>query len=115
MKIHAFVTSNVHECDWSASLSGHFNPRGKNVYFQLDSRLNWARDVLAMRTKEYLAPNMKQDRQCTYNVTLGRVHITIVAVESSKYYILVCVCILARVCVHVGTRSRGRVHAHTCI
>ena len=37
-----------------------------------------------------------KDRQCTYNVTLRRVRVTIVAVEMQKYYILwVCVCILS--------------------
>jgi hypothetical protein len=35
--------------------------------------------------------------------------------KSNNYYLLVCVCMLARACVHVGTRARGRVHAHTCI
>ena len=49
-----------------------------------------------------------------YNVTLRRVHETIVAVEK-QYYILVCVCMLTRVCVRVGTRARGRLYAHTCI
>jgi hypothetical protein len=34
---------------------------------------------------------MEQDRQCTYNVTLRRVRVTIVVVEK-QYYIL-CVCI----------------------
>ena len=35
----------------------------------------------------------KQDRQCTYNVTLRSVSATIVVVESNKYYIFwVCVC-----------------------
>jgi hypothetical protein len=35
----------------------------------------------------------RQDRQCTYNVTLRRLRAVIVAVESNKYYIFrVCVC-----------------------
>jgi hypothetical protein len=34
-----------------------------------------------------------QDRQYTYNTTFRRIHVTIVVVESSKYYIFwVCVC-----------------------
>jgi hypothetical protein len=40
--------------------------------------------------------------------TLGRIHETIVAVE--KQYIL-----HIGLCVHVGTRTRGCVHAHKCI
>jgi hypothetical protein len=39
-------------------------------------------------------------------------HETIVAVEINKYYMLACVYMLARACVHVGTRTRGRVHAN---
>ena len=38
----------------------------------------------------------KQDRQCTYNVILRRVRVTIVAVEKLEYYIFwVCVCSLS--------------------
>ena len=40
-----------------------------------------------------------------YNVTLRRVHKTIVAWKSNKYYIFVCVCMLERACV----RAPGRV------
>ena len=40
-------------------------------------------------------PLMKQDRQCTCNVTMRPVRLTIVVVEKQKYYILwVCVCSL---------------------
>ena len=38
---------------------------------------------------------IEQDRQCTYNVTLR-----------NKYYMLVCVCMLALACVLVGIRAR---------
>ena len=35
----------------------------------------------------------------------------IVAVEKQyEYYLLVCVCMRTRACLHVGTRARGRVH-----
>jgi len=34
-----------------------------------------------------------QDRQCTYNVTLWRVHVTIVAVETQQFI----VCVLLRI------------------
>ena len=64
---------------------------------------------------KWLGGKTKQDRQCTHIVTLRRVHQTIVAVESNKNYILLCVCMLTRACVHVGTQARGRVHAHTCM
>jgi hypothetical protein len=52
----------------------------------------------------------KQDRQCTYNVTLRRVHEPIVAVNSNKYYILVCVCMLTQACV----RACGYTNAWAC-
>jgi hypothetical protein len=42
----------------------------------------------------------KQDNQCSCNVTTRRVHVTIVAVESKKFYIFVCECTLA--CVSPG-------------
>jgi hypothetical protein len=39
-----------------------------------------------------------QDRQCTYNVTLRRVHESLLPWESNKYHIFVCVCMRVRVC-----------------
>jgi hypothetical protein len=40
--------------------------------------------------------NRKQDRQCTHNVILSRVHVTIVVVKEYKYYIFWdCVCSLS--------------------
>ena len=44
----------------------------------------------------------QKQRQCTYNVTFRRVHVTID------------LCQHACACVHLVTRARGRVHAHTC-
>jgi len=44
---------------------------------------------------------LKQDRKCTYNVTLRRVRATIVAVEKQYYTTCVCVCVCVRVCVCV--------------
>jgi hypothetical protein len=29
---------------------------------------------------------MKQDKQCTYNVTMGHAHVIIVAMEITKHY-----------------------------
>ena len=64
---------------------------------------------------------LQQDRQCTYNVALRSVHETVVAMEKQEYFTFVCACLReraserARACVHVGTRARGRVHAHTYI
>ena len=46
----------------------------------------------------------KQDNQCTCNVTMRRVHVTIVAVESKKFYIFVCECTLA--CVSPGAKRQ---------
>jgi hypothetical protein len=46
----------------------------------------------------------QQDRQCTYNVTLRRVHQTIVTVEKQKL-LLIRLCVHAHACVHVGTRA----------
>jgi hypothetical protein len=48
--------------------------------------------------------NTQQDRQSTYNVTMSRVHETIVAVESNKYYIFLCVCVCVCACVCVWGR-----------
>jgi hypothetical protein len=62
------------------------------------------------------AGTIQQDRQCAYNLTLRRVHVTNVAVEKQhEFHLLVCVRLRARVCVHVGTRSRGHVHARACM
>ena len=57
------------------------------------------------------SPNSKQDKQCTCNVTLRCVHETIVAWKKKKYYILVCVCRLARACVRACVWVPGRVGA----
>ena len=35
----------------------------------------------------------KQDRQCTCNVKLRRLHETTVAVETQRYYIFLCMCV----------------------
>jgi hypothetical protein len=43
---------------------------------------------------------------CRYNVTLSCVHVTIVVVESNKYYIL-CVCVCARARLGEGMRMRS--------
>jgi hypothetical protein len=55
----------------------------------------------------------KQKGQCTYNVTVKRVHESFLPWKSNKYYLLVCVCVLA--CVNVDTRARGRVKARKCM
>ena len=52
---------------------------------------------------------VKQEGESTYNVTLRRVRVIFLSWKSNKYYLLVCAC------VHVGTRERGRVPAHTCM
>ena len=52
-----------------------------------------------------LCISLKQDRQCTYNVTLRRLHETIVAVESNKYYIFLCVRVCARASTHIQART----------
>jgi hypothetical protein len=46
--------------------------------------------------------------QCTDDVTLKRVHESLLPWKSNKYYFLVCVCVRA-----LGSRVRGRVHART--
>jgi hypothetical protein len=62
----------------------------------------------------------EQNRQCTYNVTMTRFPVTIVAVEK-QCYILVCVCVCVRVRarartnMRVGDRARGRLHACACV
>jgi hypothetical protein len=40
----------------------------------------------------YITYNTKQDRQCTHNVTLRRVHENIFAVEKQKSITYLCVC-----------------------
>ena len=53
------------------------------------------------------------------NVSLSRVRESFLPWKSNKYCLLVSVCMNARACVctcvHVGTRERRRVHAHTCM
>jgi hypothetical protein len=50
-----------------------------------------------------------------YNVTLRRIGELLLQWKGSKYYLLVCVCMRVRACVHVGTQARGHVHAHKCV
>ena len=55
-----------------------------------------------------------QDRQCTYNVALRRVHITIVAVEKQYVlYISVCVCARKRARTWVSACACARVCGYT--
>ena len=46
---------------------------------------------MEMSVGHYWIATGKQDRQCTYNVTLGRLSVTVVAVE--KYIPSVCACV----------------------
>jgi hypothetical protein len=64
-------------------------------------------------TQQITYSYIEQDRQCTYNVTIRRVRESLLPWKSSKYYLLVCVCMGARKCVHVDSRARGHVHAHS--
>jgi uncharacterized membrane protein len=51
-----------------------------------------------------------QDRQCTYNVILGRVRVTIVAVDKQKYNILyVCVCVFVCSLSYPSCKARRRI------
>jgi hypothetical protein len=43
----------------------------------------------------------KKARQCTYSVTMRRVHETTVTVKSNKYYVFLCLCVRAIQCVRV--------------
>jgi len=59
---------------------------------------------------KYIIVWFKEDRQCTYNAMLGRVRVTIVAVEkkSNKHCIyLMCVCILVLVISHENSMFRA--------
>ena len=60
----------------------------------------------------YSCEQKQEDRQCTYNLTLRRLRELLLSWNSSKYYLLVCVCVRARMWV---PGARGRVPAHTCI
>ena len=53
----------------------------------------------------------KQDRQCTYNVTLRRFYETIVVVDSNKYSVFLCVSASAFVRVWVWVHGPWRVLA----
>jgi hypothetical protein len=48
---------------------------------------------------------LKQDMKYVFNVTLTRVHGTIVAVKKSKFYICLCVCVCVCVCVCARART----------
>ena len=55
----------------------------------------WIGNVNAHRTQ------LEQDRRCTYNVTLRRVRVTIVAVEKQYYIFRVCICSASAVLYHL--------------
>ena len=50
---------------------------------------------------------MKQDKQCTCNVTIRRFLVTIVAMEKQNYYIFFCVC---GACVRVALLIQHATH-----
>jgi hypothetical protein len=47
--------------------------------------------VIEVSDGEEMLENLKQDSQCTYNITLRRVCESLLLWKSSKYYIFVCV------------------------
>ena len=81
----------------------------------------WILPTIVLRSHTGLLYRAQSRRsQSTWNlgqnsehVTLRRVVETMVAVEKQQYYILVCVCMLTRACVHMGARVREHLYAHT--
>jgi DNA-binding XRE family transcriptional regulator len=47
-----------------------------------------------------------KDRQCTYNVTLGRIRVTIFAVEKQKVLHSLCVCVFVALLIQQAKRMR---------
>jgi hypothetical protein len=73
-----------HEC---------INSAFKTITLLIYTSLYWTRVAMGKWQKQETESRhreswMIKDRQCTYNVTLRRVRVTTVTVESSKYYIL---------------------------
>jgi hypothetical protein len=50
-----------------------------------------------------------------HDITLRRVHITALAMESKKYYIFLCVCVCVCVCVCECVYVRARASAYLCM
>jgi hypothetical protein len=54
----------------------------------------------------------QQERQCTHNVILWRVHEILLPLKSCKSYIFLCACVCARVCVGARPCACARVVLH---
>ena len=67
--------------------------------------------------KFHIKDGVKQDRQCTCNVTLRCVHETTFALKSNEYYIFLClvVCVCARGLLPVAEYMRVRACVRVCV
>ena len=63
---------------------------------------------------EKVGPN-KQDRKYTYNVTMRRVHESLLPWKSNECYIFVSMCVRLLARVRVDALARGRVHVRACM
>jgi hypothetical protein len=82
--------------------------RSSTIFHWFDLSVSSNKILLARLTFEKYI-KLKQDRQCTYNVTLRRVCKSLLPWESRKYYIFVCVCV--RVCPGAWACVCARMHA----
>ena len=58
-----------------------------------------------LNVRGIILPKSKQDKQCTYNVTLTRVRESLLPWKSNKYYVFVCVCGRVGVCMRMRACS----------
>jgi hypothetical protein len=98
-----YVPGSVYTCELTLTLFLHLVSIHHLFSLTISHFLRGQRKTFASWPNKNRCQSKKtKQRQCTYNVTLRRVHETIGLCEH------------ACACVHLVTRARGRVHAHTC-
>jgi hypothetical protein len=92
--------------------------RRANINFKVSTitqRFLRFQNFITTHFSKYRTQENKTRQTMYYNDILRRVRESLLPWKSNKYHSLVSGCICVRACVHVGTRARGRVHAHTCM
>jgi hypothetical protein len=87
---YAFSTSLLDKDGCSPFRFSHYSP--------------WDRVLVPVVQAAEYGPLGERQKQCTYNVTLRRIHELLLPWKTNNYYIFVCmcVCVPGRACVHVA-------------
>ena len=91
---YAFSTSLLDKDGCSPFRFSHYSP--------------WDRVLVpVVQAAEYGPRGEQRQKQCSYNVTLRRLHELLLPWKTNNYYIFVCVCVCVRMCARTRMRARS--------